>query len=52
MLGGSYGAILLMTKKKDRKDHFAFGPFLCIGMAVSILWGNSLVNWYLALYGL
>lgn len=52
MLGGIYGAILLVGKKKDRKDHFAFGPFLCIGMVIAILFGEWLFRWYLALYGL
>ena len=52
MLGGIYGAILLISKKKGRKEHFAFGPFLCIGMVIAILWGEVLLNWYLTLYGL
>ena len=52
MLGGIYGAILLISKKKERKEHFAFGPFLCIGMVVAILWGEAILNWYLTLYGL
>ena len=52
ILGGIYGAILLISKKKGRKEHFAFGPFLCIGMVIAILWGEAILNWYLTLYGL
>ena len=47
--GGAYGIYLLLTKKKDRKAHFAFGPFLCFGMVVSALWGWQLLTWYLTM---
>ena len=45
--GGLYGGYLLAAKKKGRKDHFAFGPFLCAGMALSLLFGQSLIDWYI-----
>lgn len=32
-LGGLYGFFLLITKRAKRKDCFALGPFLCIGIA-------------------
>ena len=44
--GGIYGIYLLAARKKDRKDHFAFGPFLCVGMAVSVFWGQAILKWY------
>lgn len=47
-LGGGYGCYLLITKKKDRKDYFAFGPFLCMGMAVGVLYGRLIIDWYLS----
>lgn len=50
--GGFYGIILLARKKKGRKDHFAFGPFLCLGLAISLLWGAELINWYLKFWNL
>lgn len=46
LLGGSYGVYLLALKKKDRKEHFAFGPFLCMGMAAGLLWGQQVIDWY------
>lgn len=52
LTGGIYGIYLLTTRKKGRKEHFAFGPFLCIGMMVSVFWGDNLLNWYLGLFGL
>ncbi|WP_283245059.1 prepilin peptidase [Qiania dongpingensis] len=47
-LGGGYGIFLLASGKKKRKDHFAFGPFLCVGMAAGILYGQPLIDWYLS----
>ena len=47
VFGGAYGAILLIGKKKGRKDHFAFGPFLSIGLIAAAIIGNQLLAWYL-----
>ncbi len=52
LTGGIYGMYLLAVKKKGRKEHFAFGPFLCLGMSASLLWGSQIINWYLVLCGL
>lgn len=49
VLGGGYGIIALLTKKRGRKEHFAFGPCLCIGIAISI-YGNmgiQMIDMYL-----
>ena len=35
IIGGIYGAFLLISGKKGRKEHFAFGPCLSIGIFVS-----------------
>lgn len=35
-LGAVYAAYLLIGKKKERTSAFAFGPFLCAGMVLSI----------------
>ncbi|MCL2865344.1 MAG: A24 family peptidase [Lachnospiraceae bacterium] len=45
--GGIYGIWLLLTKKKDKKEHFAFGPFLCAGMIVAVFLGEWLIGWYM-----
>ncbi|MDO5407494.1 MAG: A24 family peptidase [Eubacteriales bacterium] len=52
LTGGSYGIWLLAAGKKGCKDHFAFGPFLCLGMFLALFWGEELVDWYLGLCGL
>lgn len=49
LLGGGYGVWLLATKKAQRDSHFAFGPFLCIGLAAAPFWGAALIDWYLGL---
>lgn len=51
LAGGFYGIYLLAAKKKGKKDHFAFGPFLCAGIAAAIFWGNGILDWYLRLCG-
>lgn len=42
--GAAYGIRMLATGKADRKARIAFGPFLCIGMAVSVLWGEQILT--------
>lgn len=49
--GGLYGIYLLTSGRKGRKDRFAFGPFLCLGMFAAVFWGERLVAWYLGLCG-
>lgn len=46
IMGGIYGMIVLLTKKKGRKDQIPFGPFLCIGMCLAVLFGNECIAWY------
>ncbi|BDF34448.1 hypothetical protein CE91St62_25110 [Lachnospiraceae bacterium] len=29
-------------------DAIAFGPFLCIGMLMGIMWGNRVIEWYVS----
>lgn len=47
LTGGAYGAWMLVRKKLDRKDVFAFGPFLAFGLMIAALYGDALVHWYL-----
>lgn len=51
LTGGLYGMFLLVKKKKGRKEHFAFGPFLCFGMFAAVFWGQELLDGYLKLCG-
>lgn len=52
LLGGCYAVWLLLSKKSKKGAHIAFGPYLSIGIVVSLLYGNSLLNAYLSLFQL
>lgn len=48
--GGFYATYLLRKGKAGRKDHFAFGPFLCGAAGCSIFFGDNILRWYLAFW--
>lgn len=50
--GGAWGVYLLASKKKGRREHFAFGPFLAAGIYIALLLGDRLIAWYLQLFGI
>lgn len=47
-LGGAVAVALLVTGRKGRKDPLPFGPFLALGGAVSLFWGEEILQWYLS----
>lgn len=51
-LGCVFGSIIHITRMKiTRVDHvLAFGPYLSMGIMVSVLWGTRLIDWYMTLY--
>ncbi|MGH7364782.1 MAG: prepilin peptidase [Candidatus Rokuibacteriota bacterium] len=46
LVGGPLAVSLLATGRKGRKDPLPFGPFLALGGAVSLFWGDALLGWY------
>lgn len=50
IIGGIYGANLMLTKKKRGSDHFAFGPCLCIGMAACCFFGGELLSFFVNIF--
>lgn len=46
VLGGVIGMILIILKKKTRKDYIPFGPFIVLGMIVTFLFGTELIEIY------
>ena len=50
LFGGVWAVGLLITGKAERKEHFAFGPFLCLGMGIGLIYGQTLINWYIGLF--
>ena len=47
--GALISVILLATKIKQRGDEIPFGPFLSLGILVSIFFGAQLISWYMGL---
>lgn len=47
IIGGATGVLLILTKKKTRKDYIPFGPYIVIAALISLFWGENIVNWYL-----
>lgn len=48
VLGAVYCIGMMLRKKLNRKDHFAFGPFLAAGLCLALFWGDTIVDWYLS----
>ena len=48
--GGGVALAVLGAGRKGRKDPIPFGPFLAVGGAAALLWGRSLMAWYLDVF--
>jgi len=48
LAGGSVAVCLLLLKRKGRKEAIPFGPFLALGGAIALLWGDAILAWYLS----
>jgi len=49
IVGGLVAGILLLLRKKTRKEPIPFGPFLAVATIATLLWGNNILSWYLGL---
>jgi leader peptidase (prepilin peptidase)/N-methyltransferase len=49
--GCIFFVVLLLLKKKARKDSIPFGPFLALGAVATLLWGGALLEKILELAG-
>jgi leader peptidase (prepilin peptidase) / N-methyltransferase len=47
LAGGGVAVCLLVLGRKGRKEAIPFGPFLALGGAITFLWGDQLLAWYL-----
>ena len=45
-LGAAIGVVLLARREKRGKDHMPFGPSLCLGIGIAVIYGMDIVNWY------
>jgi leader peptidase (prepilin peptidase) / N-methyltransferase len=48
--GGAAALAVLSAGRKGRKDAIPFGPFLAAGGAAALLWGRSLMAWYVDIF--
>lgn len=44
LTGAVAGIILILAKRAGLKDKIAFGPFLVLGLFISLLWGEKLMH--------
>ncbi len=48
LIGGAIAVVLMGTGLRGRKDPIPFGPFLAVGGAAGLFWGERVVRWYLS----
>lgn len=48
--GGALALGILAAGRLGRKDPIPFGPFLAVGGAAALLWGQRLLTWYLDVF--
>ncbi len=46
LFGAVVGVVLMASKKRGRKQHIPFAPFLAAGTITAVLWGAPLLDWY------
>ncbi len=46
VIGGSVAILLLVLRRRGRKDQFAFGPFIAVSALIALIWGESILQWY------
>ena len=49
ILGGVVAVALVASKKRKRQEAIPFGPFLSLAAMVTVVWGSSILSWYLGL---
>jgi leader peptidase (prepilin peptidase) / N-methyltransferase len=50
VLGGLVAIFLLIFHIKKRKEVIPFGPFLSLATIVTLIWGSSILEWYLGIF--
>ena len=50
IIGGVVAVVLLLAKKKKRKEGIPFAPILSLATIITLLGGESIINWYLGLF--
>jgi leader peptidase (prepilin peptidase) / N-methyltransferase len=47
IFGSVIGILLIVTKKKSRKDYIPFGPFIAMAAIFAVFFGERIIKWYL-----
>jgi leader peptidase (prepilin peptidase)/N-methyltransferase len=47
--GAVFGLVLMALNKRKSSDAIPFGPFLSLGVILSVFFGDALIGWYLGL---
>lgn len=45
-LGAIVGLLLMLLRRKDRREPMPFGPFLALGAVMTMVWGETILVWY------
>jgi len=46
LYGAVVGVVLMLLRRRGRKDQVPFGPFLAAGTLTAVLWGAAILRWY------
>lgn len=49
IIGATIGVILIISKKRGRKDYIAFGPFIALSTLFTVFYGSYILNYYVGL---
>jgi leader peptidase (prepilin peptidase)/N-methyltransferase len=47
VLGACVGFTLILLQRKGRREPLPFGPFLALGALLAMVWGDTILTWYL-----
>ncbi len=47
IVGAIFGSIALLSKRASLNSAIPFGPYLCIGALLALLWGQHILQWYI-----
>jgi leader peptidase (prepilin peptidase)/N-methyltransferase len=45
LYGAVVGVVLMVLRRRGRKDQVPFGPFLAAGALTAVLWGDAILRW-------
>jgi leader peptidase (prepilin peptidase)/N-methyltransferase len=48
VLGAGVGLTLILLRRKRRQEPLPFGPFLALGALLAMVWGDTILAWYVS----